>query len=264
MQVAEKTDNLERFFHDVARAPARVLLLDYDGTLAPFNIDPAVARPWPGVVERLDAIMDDACTQVVIVSGRWTRDLLPLLPLKRQPEIWGSHGWEQLRDDGAYELAQLDDASLKGLVDADEWTRAIEEAGGRCERKPGSLAIHWRGATPNQIAAVRRLVFDNWMDQGLHRHLTWHDFDGGVELRAPGRDKGYAVATTLARYPGCAAAYLGDDFTDEDAFAAINPRGLSVLVRDEYRPTVAKIWLRPPHELTDFLDRWHDACASDA
>jgi len=32
---------------------------------------------------------------------------------------------------------------------------------------------------------------------------------------------------------------------------------LAVLVRTELRDTAADLWLKPPHELLDFLLRWH-------
>ncbi|MGH9571319.1 MAG: hypothetical protein ACRD4F_16865, partial [Candidatus Angelobacter sp.] len=60
-----------------------------------------------------------------------------------------------------------------------------------------------------------------------------------------------------------AAAYLGDDLTDEDAFQAINGRGLSVLVRPAWRSTTAQAWLRPPGELIQFLNDWIHACGGD-
>lgn len=247
------------FFRRVRAAERRLLLLDYDGTLAPFHVDPARARPYPGVCERLDAIMQDRRTRLVLISGRWTRDLLPLLTLRKRPEIWGSHGWEQLKPDGDYAVAPIGEAALVKLLDADALEARIHALGGRCERKPGGFAVHWRGLAPNQIADIRSEVFENWMDQGLHSDLVWHDFDGGVELRAPGRHKGYVVDTLLAESPGAVAAYLGDDLTDEDAFRAIKDKGLGILVRPEFRPTEAGLWLRPPAELLDFLDRWRDA-----
>ena len=51
-------------------------------------------------------------------------------------------------------------------------------------------------------------------------------------------------------------AYLGDDLTDEDAFAAVGDRGFSILVRTEVRASCARFWLRPPQELLEFLDEW--------
>lgn len=262
MEALAQNVDVDQFFRDLAQAPQRILMLDYDGTLAPFQIDPADAFPYPGVCERIDAIMDDPRTCVILISGRWIRDLMPVLTLKQLPEIWGSHGWENLQFDGQYKLTQIDDLSRKGLLDVDTWVPQIELAGGRCERKPGSLAVHWRGLGTDQITDIRRIVFDNWTQPGPHQNLMWRDFDGGIELRAAGRNKGYAVEQILSNVNRVSAAYLGDDLTDEDAFKAIDGRGLSVLVRPQYRPTSARLWLRPPDDLLDFLDRWHTTCKS--
>jgi trehalose-6-phosphatase len=90
-------------------------------------------------------------------------------------------------------------------------------------------------------------------------------FDGGLELRAPGKNKGDAVNAILAETgPGVPAAYLGDDQTDEDAFRAIKGKGLAILVRPELRPTLADVWLRPPDELGRFLRDWLLACGAEA
>lgn len=97
MRALQESFELSDFFETLRGAPQRILMLDYDGTLAPFQLDHARAVPYPGVTEILDAIMEDPRTRLVIVSGRWTRDLLPLLPLRRRPEIFGSHGIEQLK-----------------------------------------------------------------------------------------------------------------------------------------------------------------------
>jgi trehalose-6-phosphatase len=51
-------------------------------------------------------------------------------------------------------------------------------------------------------------------------------------------------------------AYLGDDQADEEAFRALQNRGLRILVRPEWRETAADVWLRPPEELVDFLFQW--------
>jgi trehalose-phosphatase len=199
-------------------------------------------------------------TRVVLVSGRWTKSLLPMLGLRRTPEVWGSHGWEQLKPSGDYAVGHVQSTTMRDLLDAEVWISKVEAAGGRCERKPGGLAIHWRGLAANQVADIRAVVFEQWKEQALHKTLLWHDFDGGIELRAPGRTKGFVVDTVLAELAGDAAvAYVGDDLTDEDAFRALRGRGIGVLVRPELRPTAADLWLRPPQELLEFLDRWYAA-----
>jgi len=60
-------------------------------------------------------------------------------------------------------------------------------------------------------------------------------------------------------------AYLGDDLTDEAAFRAVNAaKGshLSVLVKRVVRETDADVWMRPPGELREFLEKWAEARSS--
>ena len=258
MQTPDPKFNLETFFGRVRSAAARVLMLDYDGTLAPFRINPAEAAPYPGVIPLLDEIQQAGHTRVVMVSGRWTKDLVPLLGLKRAPEIWGSHGWERLQPHGEYNVGRITPSALEVLVTADEWIEEIEALGGRCERKPAALAFHWRGLDNARIAGIRDKVFEKWKELGYINGLAWHDFDGGIELRVAGHDKGDVVRTLVAEAgPGAVFAYLGDDLTDEPAFKAMPDTGAAILVRPQFRSTVASLWIRPPEELLDFLARWH-------
>lgn len=260
MQASNLRFNTEDFFVRVRAAPARVLMLDYDGTLAPFRIDWAQATPYPGVIPVLDAIMESGRTRLVIVSGRWIRDLMPLLGLKRLPEVWGSHGWERLGAHGDYNATRVRAKAVELLVTVDDWIAKIEAHGARAERKPASVAFHWRGLHNNQIADIRNVLYEQWMELGQVDELAWHDFDGGIELRAAGRDKGDVVRTLAAETgPDAALAYLGDDLTDEEAFKAMPEDSAAILVRPQFRPTAADFWIRPPEELLDFLTRWHAA-----
>lgn len=259
MRILDPSFDLDAFFARVRAATSRVLMLDYDGTLAPFHVNPAEAVPYDSVVPLLDEIQDAGHTRLVIVSGRWTKNLIPSLRLKRTPEIWGSHGWERLGPQGKYEVARISEAALEILVTADEWIKQVERFGGRCERKPGGLAFHWRGLDNAQIVEIRSEVFERWMELGRGNDLSWHDFDGGIELRAVGRNKG-DVVRTLAEEAGSGAiiAYLGDDLTDEYAFKALSPGNAAVLVRPQFRPTAANLWIQPPAELLSFLTRWNE------
>jgi trehalose-phosphatase len=174
-------------------------------------------------------------------------------------EIWGCHGLSRLHPDGTYELSRLDEETVNKISEANELLRR-EGLFDLLEFKPAATAIHWRGVEEraNQVARkVERVWFTSHSQKGL-RLLK---FDGGMEIRADSRDKGDAVRTILYEMGGgTAAAYLGDDHTDEDAFAALQGYGLSVLVQRTYRPTVADVWLRPPEELVAFLADWVSSC----
>jgi trehalose 6-phosphate phosphatase len=255
--------DLSRFFDRVGRAEQRALLLDYDGTLAPFRVERDQAVPYPGVREILEVILDAANTRAVIISGRGVRELIPLLELKSMPEIWGSHGRERLLPDGTYHLDEISEQASHALLQADDWTRQIGRRD-NWERKPASLAFHWRGLEAEEVSILGPEVLANWEPLALESGLEIHEFDGGLELRVPGPDKGSAVRTILSEMdPESVAAFLGDDRTDEDAFQAIKGRGLGVLVRGELRPTEADLWLVPPKELLEFLGKWARIPTSD-
>jgi trehalose-phosphatase len=233
-----------------------VLMLDYDGTLAPFRNDRFKAVPYPGVEERLATLSGLSRVRLVLVSGRSAHELRNLLRPEIKTEIWGSHGREQLKSDGSYELFALDPAQRTALEAVE---RKFSELGlaESLEVKPSSLAVHWRGVdavTEERIhSAVRSVLAQVAMPRSLHLL----PFDGGVELRPTDRTKGTAVRQILSQEPAAIpAAYLGDDLTDEDAFTALGNRGYSVLVRSEIRASAAEFWLRPPAELLDFLDNW--------
>ena len=244
----------------VAESQRSALLLDYDGTLAPFSVDRQEATPYPGVVLTLQEIMASGRTRVVIVTGRSAPEIVSLLGIRPHPEIWGAHGLERLSPDGAYEVLPLDRDVGAALAEADQWL-VTQELQDLAEHKPGSIAVHWRGLAGARAVEIRHRVLRGWFPIAQGALMSILEFDGGVEMRVPDLDKGDAVET-VAREVGEDApiAYLGDDATDERAFLALGKRGLSVLVRPEWRKTSAQLWLRPPNDLLNFLTRWMDAC----
>lgn len=259
MRLLHPDVDLERFFRDVAGASERVLFLDYDGTLAPFHPDPLLAVPYPGVPDRLKAITRGEATRVVIVSGRPLEELRTLIELVSHHEAWGAHGWESYRPGSEVTRHAPHDEAVRRLALAEESVRLLEAEGARLERKLASVAMHWRGLPEAQARVLGERIVKAW-EEIADANVELLPFEGGLELRARGRNKAHAVREVLSRAsPDAACAYLGDDVTDEDAFVEIRGRGLAVLVAPEARRTAADLWLRPPRELEWFLDRW--ACA---
>ena len=247
---------LEQFFHGLARSREAALLLDYDGTLAPFRIDRHRAVPYPGVSVLLQEIMNTGHTRVLLITGRRAEDIVPLLGVTPQPEIWGAYGLQRLRPDGTCEMPRIGENVAQALAEAGQW---LSEAGFRNlgELKPASVAVHWRGLGDSVAAHVRNLVLQGWKPIADRAHMILQDFDGGLEIQMPGSEKGIALRELMATFdPGTPVAYLGDDQTDEDAFRVVQRRGLGILVRPEWRETSAESWLRPPDELVNFLFQW--------
>jgi trehalose-phosphatase len=232
-----------------------LLMLDYDGTLAPFHEDRMQALPWPGIAERLDRLTTMPSVHLAVVTGRSARELASLLPLQHAVEIWGSHGREHLTSDGVYTSSSLAPAQ-QAVLDQVETRLKQAGLGEQVERKVASIAAHWRGLPVAEAEKVEQIVRDVYRASGERAGLQLLVFDGGVEVRSDSINKGHAALHMVTRFPTATAAYLGDDNTDEDAFAVLRGRGLTLLVRPEPRPSQATYWLRPPEDLLAFLDAW--------
>jgi trehalose-phosphatase len=253
-------NEVAQFMRSVTQSQSSALLLDYDGTLAPFSIDRKRALPYAGVTSLLQELVDTGRTRVIIITGRNAHEIGPLLGIQPCPEIWGSHGLQRLMPDGTCEMPEIGGTAVQALADAARWLtyQGLQQMS---EPKPGSIAVHWRGLDEPAAIRLRGKILLGWFPIAERASLTLLDFDGGVELRIPDRDKSDAIRTVLREIgPDTPVAYLGDDATDELAFSALENRGLAVLVRSEPRRTAAQVWLKPPGGLLEFLVRWLDAC----
>lgn len=265
-EATQETQELRSFFREVAESRENTLLLDFDGTLAPFRRDPAKVKPWAGVPDLLNQIQQAGKTRIVLVSGRPAQNVAAQLALTAPLEAWGLHGSEHLLPDGTVECEKLplrQQILLNAAKTAIIETGHLHRSGVRLETKWNAVAVHWRGVAAHSVDIVREKMLQLLQpiaDDGGFELLI---FDGGIEMRK-GRTKGDAVRLLLAEMDvKSPIAYLGDDLTDEHAFHAIEGRGLSVLVRRQWRPTAAHLWIRPPAGLRFFLREWLRAVRSN-
>ncbi len=253
MSIDNKT--LLRFWDRLRAASTGILMLDYDGTLAPFTERRDEAFPHPGVEKRLERLTQSLRTRLVIVTGRRVEDLLALLPVAIKLEVWGSHGLERRLADGSTERADI------GIGPADRLRLAHDASvelglSEHLEEKPGCMAQHWRGIAEPVLMRTTAELLPRW-SRLAGRGLQLREFDGGVELRSKHANKSRAVERVkLEAGRQSVIAYLGDDLTDEDAFRVLRQKDLGILVRPEYRNTQAQVWLKPPEQLLEFLDCW--------
>lgn len=257
MQRTDVSRGIAEFLERLSGAAASALVLDYDGTLAPFRVDRFAAVPYPGVAGLIRRIAATGRTRLALVSGRPAEEVRDLLGITPFPEIWGLHGRQRLHPNGRSEVLPMKDSDRKTLEQAAIW---IQEQGlePRAEFKAGSLAVHWRGLEPGEAAELRARVQPELGALARRDGMALLQFDGGVELRCAEPHKGTAVRMLRCELAEDAPlAYLGDDTTDEDAFRELRGTGaLTVLVRPEWRETAAEAWLRPPEELVGFLQGW--------
>ena len=264
----EAEEKLEAFFCAFECGLYPLLLLDYDGTLAPFRVNRFLALPWAGVRELLAQIQSQKKTHMVVITGRPAAEIAPLLGLDPPLEVWGLHGAERLFPDGRRELEQAPPATQAKLEELKTHLRR-DALGGLFEDKANGAVMHWRGHARSKQALIEQRARELFEPLAAMEGLTLLEFESGLELRV-GCNKGGAVQAIVAemraagQVPG-PVAYLGDDLSDEAAFRAVNVFDgvhLSALMRRAPRETAADVWLRPPGELREFLKRWLAACRS--
>jgi len=224
------------------------LFLDFDGTLVEI-----AERPDAVVVDsRLRALIarlaEALAGRVAIVTGRAAADVRTLfgdIPIA----IAGSHGVEFCWPDGRQEtperLAALDHA-LASLVDL-----RVRHPGLLVEDKPFGVALHYRQA-PEAEAEARALTAELAQSCGLELQPGKMVF----ELRAPGGGKGAALRLLLAdgAMTDTLPVFLGDDITDESAFAAARDLGGFGILVGPPRATAALYGLPGVAAALDWLE----------
>jgi trehalose 6-phosphate phosphatase len=247
--------------HEIARSGDRLaVFLDYDGTLTPIVSHPEDAWLSDSMRQTLRALA--ARVPVAILSGRDLDDIRGRVHVDGIVYA-GSHGFDIAGAGGL--RRELGPAYLPVLDTAEtELREALDEIpGAQLERKHFSVAAHYRNVNENDAFRVARAV-----DAVAARHHELRKIDGKkVYELLPDIDwnKGKAVLwllETLDLVRGkVLPIYIGDDRTDEDAFRALEKRGVGILVSEQPQVTAASYWLNNPEEVERFLqkiiDRMH-------
>ena len=227
--------------------PEASLFLDLDGTLTALVERPDAVGPDP----RRNSLIREAAVilggRLAIISGRTLADVDRILD-SAAACVAGVHGLERRDRRGQVTRSAAHggiDEALRVLSDL-----AASTPGLLVEPKALSVALHYRGA-PGQQAAVYELT------QRLAQCLGLVLQEGRmvVELKTPGPDKGDAVRSFMAEAPflGSTPIFVGDDLTDEDAFAAAAEfGGLGVLVGPA-RETIAEAGLPDAGAVLEWL-----------
>jgi trehalose-phosphatase len=213
----------------LAAAPALLVALDFDGTLAALAETPAQARLEPEFRSALRKLAALPEVSVFILSGRALKSVRQLVGL-RGLYYGGNHGIEikgpgfAWRDDGA-----LKARSLVAAIAADVQERFPPGTGVLVENKIFSASVHYRNLKP----AYKRGFFSRMkvLTAARGANLYWRSGHKVFELLPRGAaHKGDAVSK-LAKHLGSPFSIaVGDDLTDEDMFKTLVGSGLTVRV----------------------------------
>ncbi|ONI78811.1 trehalose-phosphatase [Actinosynnema sp. ALI-1.44] len=216
---------LRRAIVQLARTPRLLVACDYDGTLAPIVEDPEKARPQPESVHALRSLAGLHETTTAVISGRALRDLATMSRLPAEVHLVGSHGSEfdigfvHSLNGPARELHARVETELERLVDGAE--------GVHLEVKPASIAVHYRRA--------EQAVADHVAEAIRNGPCKWDGIQvtegkAVIELAVVQTDKGHALDVLRHQIGATAAIFVGDDVTDEKAFARLSGPDLGVKV----------------------------------
>ncbi len=231
-----------------------VLLLDYDGTLTPIVDRPEDAH----LADDTRQVLCDLSARypVAIISGRERPDVEDRVALKALYYA-GSHGLD-IAGPADHPIEFVEGADF--IPEVKQAIAFLEKrltalSGVLVEGKTFSVAIHTRLAADDDVPTVEDVVTETL---AKHPRLRAKMGKRVIELIPDidwnkGRAAKWLIRGLQPAHDPIFPVFLGDDKTDEDAFAALPENGLGILVAGEPRPSKASVRLTGPGDVVAFL-----------
>jgi len=238
-------------------AAARPLLvgLDIDGVLSPLVDHADDAQLLPGVADVLVRLLTIEGVTIAAVSGRALQSMRTF-GLPDAMQLVGSHGMEA--NDEAFQPLGSDERNrLDQLISLADEAAAAAGDGGWVEHKQASVAVHTRTADsftgPAALAALA-------VRAGTVDGAAIKPGSDVLELFARHASKGTAITKLALDTAAACTVFVGDDLTDEEAFAALGDGDVTVKVGTA--SSVAAHRLRDPSAVLEFLAALATACTT--
>lgn len=214
---------------DYIKSKSCLFLLDYDGTLMPFNEKPEEVKPDGELMDALRSLSQGTGNEVVVISGRGRGDL----------EKWlGRLSVGLVAEHGVWIKEKGGEWQTTGPV-SNEWKTEIRPIlelyvdrtpGSFIEEKDYSLVWHYRKVDP-ALAAVR---VGELKDILFHivSSLNVVALEGNkvIEIKNAGINKGRAALKWISETAWDFILCCGDDRTDEDTFEVLPDNAYSIKV----------------------------------
>ncbi|TVQ37699.1 MAG: trehalose-phosphatase [Geminicoccaceae bacterium] len=246
------------------RGKKPAVFLDYDGTLTPI-----VPRPEDAVIseDMREAVRDLAtrCT-VCVVSGRDRPVVQELMGLDNLI-VAGSHGFDIWSpDEGTIERDAGDGAFQELLEEVKKRLHEVMDPidGALVEPKKASVAAHYRQVNEAERSQIKAVVDELLAAHPDHLKVTPGKMVYEIQPKIDwhkGKAVLYLLETLELDRDDVVPIFMGDDVTDEDAFRALEGKGLGVFVgrADDpevgERQTSADYILDNVDEVATFLDQ---------
>ncbi|WP_234661856.1 bifunctional alpha,alpha-trehalose-phosphate synthase (UDP-forming)/trehalose-phosphatase [Agromyces marinus] len=250
------SDALRGAVSRLAQTPRLLVALDFDGTLAPLVDRPEDARATDRARAAIERMSEHEDTRVALVSGRALDSLKEVASPPVAALLSGSHGVELQLDAGGVtiDLREGELARLGELIEIVE-SAASASDGAWVERKPAGIALHTRKLGASAGAALQRSARDQ-VEQALPG-LATRTGKNVLEFAVRASDKGEALIRLRQHAGADVVLYIGDDVTDEDAFAILE--GPDVGVKVGQGKSLAAYRLNGPDDVAELLELLADA-----
>lgn len=240
-----------------------LLVLDYDGTLSPIVSDPNKAYLAHDMKNILNKLSEEI--PVAVISGRDRADVEEKVGLGHLIYA-GSHGLDMAGPGGLDIPEKVNSQILDSLGQAaDNLKVKLKDVKGcLVESKKFAIAVHFRNVSDDEVSIVTDAVEEELKN---HEHLKKGTGKKILELKpAIEWHKGWAVnwlfdALDLRSESGI-SIFIGDDITDEDAFASIHGSGIGILVGTHGEQTAASYSLNDTDDVRKFLELFYQAVLS--
>lgn len=244
------TPELREALSRIARTEHLLVAMDFDGTMAPIVSHADDARPLPRAATAFAGLSVLPRTTTALISGRALASLRQVASPPVDTLLIGSHGAEAWLGPGSTGL-RLDEEQEALLAEVHSILADIVERapGTMLEEKPAGVVLHTRQAdddvAQDAVAAARSLLEDR-------RGVYLKDGKRVLETSVVNASKGEGITFLRQITDATAVLFAGDDTTDEDALARLEPGDVGVKVGLDY--TQARYRVEAPVHVAEMLE----------
>ncbi|MDA8871091.1 bifunctional alpha,alpha-trehalose-phosphate synthase (UDP-forming)/trehalose-phosphatase [Flavobacteriaceae bacterium] len=249
---------ISKFEEQYKNSSKRLILLDYDGTLVPFNKNHKKALPTQAVSAILKSLSLDPKNKIIIISGR---------PPEFLDKIFVDLNITMIAEHGHFEKEPQSDWIEKN-ASSSNWMNHIypilqqftdNTPGTFIEKKRNSLVWHFRKTDP-ELGIIKSEELITVLTSMLSNDISLMEGNKIIEVTTSTTNKGIASYDHYAKDDYDFVLVAGDDVTDENMFTQLPDDVISIKVGN--KESAAKHFVSIPADLIALLNHLESGKAS--